>query len=61
MYKVLCFAFSLLVSAAFVFAAQDVASAVEGTIKTIYAHSKTIALKTSDGAEQTFHPRPDRT
>ena len=55
MYKVLCFAFSLLVSAAFVFAAQDVASAVEGTIKTIYAHSKTIALKTSDGAEQTFH------
>jgi hypothetical protein len=55
MYKVLCFAFSLLVSAAFVFAVQDVASAVEGTIKTIDVHSKTIALKTADGAEQTFH------
>jgi hypothetical protein len=55
MYKALCFAFSLLVSAAFVFAAQDVASAVDGTIKTIDAHSKTIVLKTFEGAEQTFH------
>ena len=55
MYKVLCFAFSLLVSAAFVFSAQDVASAVEGTIRAIDTHSKTFALKTSDGAKQTFH------
>jgi hypothetical protein len=55
MYKTLCFAFGLLVSATFSFSAQDVASAAEGTVKKIDSGSKTIVVKTADGAEQAFH------
>ena len=36
-------------------AAQDVASAVEGTVKKIDSTTKTVVVKTSDGAEHTFH------
>lgn len=37
------------------FAAQDVASAVAGTVKAIDRGTKTVVVKTADGAEQTFH------
>jgi hypothetical protein len=37
------------------FGAQDVASAVAGTVKTIDRGTKTVVVKTADGAEQTFH------
>ena len=36
-------------------AAEDVASAVEGTVKHISATAKTIVVKTADGTEHTFH------
>jgi hypothetical protein len=45
----------LLLFALTVFAAQDVVSAVEGTVSRVDAHTKTFALKTADGAEHTFH------
>ena len=37
------------------FAAEDVASAVAGTVKKVDAATKTIVVKTADGAEHTFH------
>ncbi|MBZ5592139.1 MAG: hypothetical protein LAP39_07875 [Acidobacteriia bacterium] len=37
------------------FAAQDVVSAVSGTVKKVDATTKTIVVKTADGAEHTFH------
>jgi hypothetical protein len=43
----------LLASAAY--AAQDVVSAVHGTIKKIDSSTKTIVIKTSDGAEHSMH------
>ena len=55
MYKVLCFSFSLLVSTTLAFSAQNVATTVEGTVKKIDTHSKTIIMKTSNGAEQAIH------
>jgi hypothetical protein len=36
-------------------AAQDVASAVAGTVKAVDRGTKTVVVKTADGAEQTFH------
>src|SRR5256712_827717 len=45
----------LLLFALIVFAAQDVVSAVEGTVNRIDARTKTFAVKTADGAEHTFH------
>jgi len=36
-------------------AAEDVASAVEGTVKHTSATAKTIVVKTADGTEHTFH------
>ncbi len=36
-------------------AADDVVSAVEGTVKKVDAATKTIVVKTADGAERTFH------
>src|SRR5207245_6870146 len=47
--------FGLLLFALTVFAAQDVVSAVEGTVNRVDAHTKTFAVKTADGAEHTFH------
>jgi len=37
------------------FAADDVASAVAATVKTVDRTSKTVVVKTADGTEQTFH------
>jgi hypothetical protein len=37
------------------FAAQDVVSAVHGTVKKIDAGTKVIVVKTADGTEHTFH------
>ena len=37
------------------FAAQDVVSAVEGTVKKVDVGAKTMVVKTADGAEHTFH------
>jgi hypothetical protein len=36
-------------------AAQDVATAVEGTVKTVDKGAKTAVVKTADGTEHTFH------
>jgi len=36
-------------------AAQDVATAVEGTVKTVDKTTKTAVVKTADGTEHTFH------
>jgi hypothetical protein len=38
-----------------VLAADDVASAVAGTVKTVDRGAKTVAIKTADGADYTFH------
>jgi hypothetical protein len=35
--------------------AQDVASAVEGTVQKVDSGTKTVVVKTKDGAEHTFH------
>jgi hypothetical protein len=37
------------------FAADDVVSAVSGTVKAIDKGAKTVVVKTADGTEQTFH------
>jgi hypothetical protein len=37
------------------FAAQDVASAVAGTVKTVDKGAKTVVVKTSEGTEHTIH------
>ncbi|HTW66269.1 MAG TPA: hypothetical protein VME17_16710 [Bryobacteraceae bacterium] len=37
------------------FAAQDVASAVVATVKTVDKGTKTVVVKTADGTEDTFH------
>ena len=36
-------------------AAQDVASGVEGTVKTVDKATKTVVVKTAEGTEHTFH------
>lgn len=36
-------------------AAQDVVSAVDGTVKKVDSGTKTVVVKTADGAEHTFH------
>jgi hypothetical protein len=38
-----------------VVAAEDVATAVTGTVKKIDAGTKTVVVKTADGSEETFH------
>jgi len=37
------------------FAADDVVTAVEGTVKKVDAGSKTVVVKTADGTEHTVH------
>lgn len=44
---------ALLASGAF--AAQDVVGAVDGTVKVVDKTTKTVAVKTADGTEHTFH------
>lgn len=50
--KLLCIFAALSLS---VFAADDVASAVAGTVKAIDRGTKTVVVKTADGTEQTIH------
>jgi hypothetical protein len=38
-----------------IFAADDVATAVEGTVKKVDAGTKTVVVKTADGTEHTVH------
>jgi hypothetical protein len=38
-----------------IFAAEDVVTAVEGTVKKVDAGSKTVVVKTADGTEHTIH------
>src|ERR1700757_1349820 len=40
---------------AFALVAQDVVSAVSGTVRKVDAGAKTIVVKTADGTEHTFH------
>lgn len=50
------FVFALLaISAAMSFAADDVVSAVHGTVTKVDSGAKTVAVKTADGTVQTFH------
>jgi Cu/Ag efflux protein CusF len=49
----------LALSPVLAFAAQDVASAVDGTVKKIDAGTKTVVVKTEDGTEHTFHYTDD--
>jgi hypothetical protein len=42
-------------------AAQDVATAVEGTVKKVDAGTKTVVVETKDGTERTFHYAGDVT
>src|ERR1700692_4884065 len=38
-----------------IFAADDVVTAVEGTVKKVDAGTKTVVVKTADGTEHTLH------
>ena len=49
-----CGGVGLLLFALIVFAAQDVVSAVEGTVSRVDARTKTFAVKTADGTEETY-------
>jgi hypothetical protein len=55
MCKFLYFAFSLMLFIPASVSAQGVAGAVEGTVKSVDTTAKTIAVKTADGTEDTFH------
>ena len=55
MRKVLFLALGLSLCAFMIFAAEDVATAVTGTVKKIDSGAKTVVVKTTDGAEETFH------
>jgi VCBS repeat-containing protein len=46
---------ALLVFSVTVYAADDVASAVAGTVKKVDSETKTLVVQTDDGAEHTFH------
>jgi hypothetical protein len=48
-------ALSLPLCALMAFAAEDVATAVTGTVKKIDAGTKTVVVKTADGTEETYH------
>lgn len=43
------------VAASVAFCADDVATAVSGTVKTVDKGAKTVVVKTADGTEHTFH------
>ena len=55
MRKILFLALGLPLCAFLIFAAEDVATAVTGTVKKIDAGTKTVVIKTADGTEETFH------
>jgi Cu/Ag efflux protein CusF len=48
-------------SASLGFAAQDVVSAVDGTVKKVDASTKTVVVKAADGTDHTFHYGGDLT
>ena len=50
-----CFVIAFLLSGAAAFAADDVVSAMEGTVSKVDEASKTVVVKTADGTEQTLH------
>ena len=50
-----CGGIGYLLFALMAWSAQDVASAVEGTVQKVDSGSKTVVVKTRDGAEHTFH------
>lgn len=54
MNKYLGLGFGLALSVMSVFGAQDVASAVQGTVEKIDAGARTIVVKTADGSKETF-------
>jgi len=49
------FLIAFLLSAAAAFAAEDVVTAVQGTVSKTDAVTKTVVVKTTDGTEQTLH------
>ena len=55
MRRVLFLALGAPLCAFLAFAAEDVATAVTGTVKKIDAGTKTVVVKTADGAEETYH------
>jgi hypothetical protein len=55
MRKIMFLALGLPLCAFVISAAEDVATAVTGTVKKIDAGTKTVVVKTADGTEETFH------
>ncbi len=53
--KILLLTLGLPLCAFLTFAAEDVATAVSGTVKKIDAGTKTVVVKTADGTEETYH------
>jgi Cu/Ag efflux protein CusF len=61
MIKTVALMSALALSASLSCAAQDVAHAVEGTVKKVDTGTKVVVVKTEDGAEHTFHYTKDAT
>jgi VCBS repeat-containing protein len=55
MFKTIALVSALALSTSLSFAADDVVHAVDGTVTKIDTTTKTIAVKTADGTEHTFH------
>ena len=55
MFKTIALVSALALSTSLSFAAQDVVHAVEGTVTKVDSAAKTVAVKTADGSEETFH------
>jgi hypothetical protein len=55
MSKILFLTLSLPLCAWMAFGAEDVATAVTGTVKKIDSGTKTVVVKTADGTEETYH------
>ena len=55
MFKTIALVSALALSTSLSFAAQDVVHAVEGTVTKVDSATKTVAVKTADGTEHTFH------
>lgn len=61
MIKTIALISALALSTSLSFAAQDVAGAVDGTVKKIDTGTKTVVVETKDGTEHTFHYASDVT
>jgi hypothetical protein len=61
MIKAVALAGALALSTSLTLAAQDVAHAVDGTVKSVDAATKTVAVETKDGTVHTFHYASDVT